>query len=160
MAVSDNVKDPERQRDVLQEVFTKALARLESLRDPAQFRPWVLQIARNASIDDLRSRLSKPTDTIDDDEDQREVASIDIGPDEQAELRQLAVAIEQGVATLSSRDAAALSMAVHLGFGPEEIAAALDISYGNAKVVLHRARRRLRSALEQQSLLESVGGQS
>jgi len=43
-----------------------------------------------------------------------------------------------------------VSMVVHLGFGPDEVAAALGISRGNVKVVLHRARRRLRAALEQQ----------
>jgi DNA-directed RNA polymerase specialized sigma24 family protein len=58
------------------------------------------------------------------------------------------------MAQLSARDAAAISMVVHLGFGPNEVAAALDISYGNAKVVLHRARQRLRDALVRQELLD------
>jgi DNA-directed RNA polymerase specialized sigma24 family protein len=37
---------------------------------------------------------------------------------------------------------------VQFGFGPDDVAAALDISYGNAKVVVHRARARLRAAME------------
>ena len=37
----------------------------------------------------------------------------------------------------------------------QEVAAALGISYGNAKVVLHRARARLRGALVQQQLLQA-----
>ena len=154
MAVGDYVDDPEQQLDVVQEVFTRALSRIDSLRDPSRFRPWVLQIARNAAIDDLRERRSARLKTIvvDDDPSFR---SHDPGPEVEAEVRELADAITSGVAAVSARDAAVLSMTVHLGFGPVEIASALGISYGNAKVTLHRARRRLRSALEQQDLLES-----
>ncbi|MFV2039642.1 MAG: RNA polymerase sigma factor, partial [Acidimicrobiales bacterium] len=81
-------------------------------------------------------------------------------PDLEAELRELALALRTGVAALSPRDATALSLTVHLGFGPTEVAAALGISYGNAKVVLHRARHRLRSALEQQRMLDGFDGSS
>lgn len=144
-ALSDNVHDPERQRDLVQETFTRALAKLETLREPGQFRPWVLQIARNAAIDDLRLRTQIRLESIDD--DQRLPPSTDDGPDLVAEVRALATAIEAGIATLSPRDAAAVSMVVHLGFGPNEVAAGLGISYSNAKVVLHRARARLRAAL-------------
>ena len=64
-----------------------------------------------------------------------------------AEVREMADLLEERFVMLSSRDAAAMSMAVNLGFGPSEIAAALDITPGNAKVVLHRARKRLREAM-------------
>jgi RNA polymerase sigma-70 factor (ECF subfamily) len=36
------------------------------------------------------------------------------------------------------------------GCGPEEVCAALDVSDGNQRVLLHRARSRVRSALEAQ----------
>lgn len=152
-ALSDNVHDPERQRDLLQETFTRALAKLDSLREPGQFRPWLLQIARNAAIDDLRRRMQARLEPI---EEEQFAAADDVSPDVAAEVSALAAAIRSGLAVLSPRDAAAVSMAVHLGFGPTEIAAALGISYGNAKVVLHRARARLRDALEQQELLEAA----
>jgi RNA polymerase sigma-70 factor, ECF subfamily len=155
LAVSDYVDDPEQQLDVVQEVFTRALTRLDSLRDPARFRPWVLQIARNAAIDDLRRRRVARVEPLVADDDPS-FRSHDPGPDVEAEVRELAEAINAGVAAVSARDAAVLSMTVHLGFGPAEVASALGISHGNAKVTLHRARRRLRGALEQQDLL---GGQ-
>ena len=34
------------------------------------------------------------------------------------------------------------------GFSPEEVCAALDVSEGNQRVLLHRARSRVRAALE------------
>jgi len=155
-AVSDNVHDVERQRDLVQETFTRALSRLDTLRDPGQFRPWALQIARNAAIDDLRARTQFRLEPIED--DTISAPDGDEAPELAAEVRTLANAIATGLAALSRRDAAAVSMAVHLGFGPEEIAAALGISYGNAKVVLHRARTRLRAALVQQGLVAAGGG--
>jgi RNA polymerase sigma factor (sigma-70 family) len=149
-ALTDNVHDRERRQDLVQETFTRALAKLASLREPAQFRPWVLQIARNAAIDDLRARSQVHFEPID---DEHAPPSVDHGPELAAEVVALAAGVRAGWATLSPRDAAAVSMAVHLGFGPNEIAAALGITYGNAKVVLHRARARLRAALVQQELV-------
>jgi RNA polymerase sigma-70 factor, ECF subfamily len=154
MAVGDYVDDPEQRLDMVQEVFTRALTRLDSLRDPSRFRPWVLQIARNAAIDDLRQRRLARVESIEMDDDSG-FRSADPGPDVEAEVRELAEAVSAGVAAVSARDAAVLSMTVQLGFGPAEIASALGITDGNAKVILHRARRRLRRALEQQDLLES-----
>ena len=34
------------------------------------------------------------------------------------------------------------------GYGPEEVCAALDVSEANQRVLLHRARSRVRAALE------------
>ena len=108
----------------------------------------------NVAIDDLRARSRMALEPLDD-EFQHGRPSVEAGPDVVTELRALADAIHEGLAALSPRDAAALSLVVHLGFGPEEVAAALGISYGNAKVVLHRARARLRGALVQQQLLQA-----
>src|SRR4051794_26114267 len=43
-AVRDNVHDADAAADVVQEAFTRALARLDTLREPDRFRPWLLSI--------------------------------------------------------------------------------------------------------------------
>src|SRR5438309_194856 len=43
-AVRDNVRDADTAADVVQETFTRALARIDSLRRPDRFRPWMLSI--------------------------------------------------------------------------------------------------------------------
>lgn len=144
LAVGDNVRDPDQRADVVQEAFTRALARLDSLTDPERFRPWLLQIARHAAIDARRRRTTTEPDHLDD--LATPVRSRDPGPDLLAEVADLAARLESGMARMSPRDATALALAVHFGFGPADIAAALGITVGNAKVVLHRARRRLRAA--------------
>src|SRR4051812_30882601 len=56
LAVRDNVHAHESVADVVQEVFLRALERLDTLRDAERFRPWLLSIARHAAIDHRRAR--------------------------------------------------------------------------------------------------------
>ena len=141
--VRDNVHDPEEVTDLVQEVFTRALERLPRLRDPQRFRPWLFSIARHAAVDARRGR--RPVQSFGDGEP--EPLADDHGPEELAEVRELARLVECCVAGLSRRDATALSLVTHLGFSPAEIATAMRVSVGAAKVLVHRARCRLRDAL-------------
>src|SRR5436190_14740623 len=119
-AVRDNVHDADAAADVVQEAFTRALARLDTLREPDRFRPWLLSIARHAAVDHRRYRgrvgclSDEAADALLSDREQ---------PDDQAEITDLARLLEEGVATLSPRDATALSLVAHLGFGPTEVGA-------------------------------------
>lgn len=143
-AVRDNVHDPETVADVIQEVFARALERLGTLRDAERFRPWLLSIARNAAIDQRRSRARAPEGF---DDHAPEPAEGGPGPADLAELNDLARLVQGCVVGLSKRDATALSLVTQLGLRPPEVAAALDVSVGAAKVILCRARQRLREAL-------------
>jgi RNA polymerase sigma-70 factor (ECF subfamily) len=147
MAVADHVSNLEDRRDIVQEAFIRAYRRLDSLNDPDRFRPWVLQIARNAAVDHVRRAVKRRADSIDH-PDAEPIASDDPGPVDLVELSDLAARVNSGFARLSPRDATALAMSVHFGFGPAELASALGITENNAKVVLHRARRRLRAVLD------------
>ena len=143
-AVRDNVRDADGAADVVQETFTRALARLDTLRLPDRFRPWLLSIARHAAVD--QRRYNRRVTALSDDEADA-LLSDRHGPADYAELTDLAGLLEAGTATLALRDATALSLVTHLGFGPAEVAAALGVKVGAAKVIVHRARRRLRDAI-------------
>jgi RNA polymerase sigma-70 factor (ECF subfamily) len=143
-AVSDYERDSDYQLDLVQETFLRAFARIGELRDPDRFRPWVLQTARNLAIDHQRRRRRQPLEAFG---VEQEVESDGASAQELAELRELAERLERGIATLSVRDATALTLSVELGLGPAELAVALDITPNHAKVVLHRARKRLRAAV-------------
>ncbi len=145
-AVAARLADPEDRRDVVQEAFVRALQRLDTLAEPARFRPWLLQIARNAAADLLRRKRTLQPLSLDAPDAPAPVAA-DPTPEDLAELADLAARVRTGMALLSQRDATALTLVVRFGFGPRELAAALAITPGNAKVVLHRARRRLRMAI-------------
>jgi len=148
--VRDNVHDRETVEDIVQEVFARALERLATLHDPDRFRPWLLSIARHAAIDERRQRKV----TVDDGGPDA-LASPRPGPDEEAELSELCRLVNTRVAGLSRRDATALSLTLHLGYTPTQVAAVLHLTPGTAKVVLHRARLRLRDAVALEVLVHS-----
>jgi RNA polymerase sigma factor (sigma-70 family) len=143
-AVRDNVHDPEGIADVVQDTFVRALERLPSLREPERFRPWLLSIARHVAIDARRVRQRSKTD---DGADTADIESTAPEPDELAELGELAALVNGCVGGLSPRDAAAIALVTRFGFSPNDVALAFEITPGAAKVVVHRARRRLRDAL-------------
>ncbi len=67
-----------------------------------------------------------------------EVADPRPGPGSVAELAELAEQVKGCVAGLSTRDATAIVMVTQLGFTPEQVAGALGLTPGAAKVLLHR----------------------
>lgn len=88
-------------------------------------------------------------------EGSEEIASNGAGPAEEAELAELSRLVDGRVAGLSRRDALALSLAMHLGYTPTDMAATLGGTVGAAKVILHRARLRLRDAVALEVLVRS-----
>jgi RNA polymerase sigma factor (sigma-70 family) len=144
--VCDTVSDPEAAADLVQETFVRALEKLGTLREPESFRYWLMSIARNAVRDRHRSNGRFRIESLD---EEGALDPADNGPsiEELSELRELADLVSGCVAGLSLRDATAISMFAHLELTPTEIAPTLGVSPGAAKVILFRARRRLRDAL-------------
>lgn len=144
MAVRDRVRCEDMVQALVQETFTRALERLGTLRGPACVRPWLLAIARNLAAD--RSQLEqRQMAAVPEDLDEADVA---VAAVEEAAVRgELAELVGRCLAGLSPRDATALALVTHLDLGPADVADALGISRGAAKVAIHRARRRLRTSL-------------
>ena len=143
-AVGRHLRDRTQTADATQASFAKALESLYTLRDPERFGPWLLSIARHTAID--MSRAGSWTDVV----VEVEVDPVDapfLNPPEEAFLRgERSELVRRCLGTLSTCDATAVTLA-SLGFTPGDVASAIGVSHGAAKVLLHRARRRLRSAM-------------
>ncbi len=139
--VAAKLASPDDRADAVQETFVRAWRRIATIEDPQRLLPWLYAIARNVCTDLQRASARRPSTSLDALELDEE--SADLGPDGTAELSALVAAIGEVGALLSRRDAAVLSMVVNLGFGPPDVAVALGITENNARVVVHRARRRL-----------------
>ena len=150
--VASRISGADDRADAVQETFIKAWQRLGSLRDPDQFLPWLYAIARNMATSVGRSKTRHQADSID---EATPVASGSATATELVEATELLRATSAAGALLSHRDATVLSMVVNFGFGPAEIAAALDVTENNAAVILHRARQRLRRELAVRGAIES-----
>ncbi len=122
--------------DVVQEVFVRALRALPRLREPDAFGPWVAAITRHVVADLGRAPHDAPLEI--------DLASTAPGPEHHAEVAETVRQVLQGQRRLSTRDMTIIDL-LSLGFGPREVAGALHISAGAAKVAIHRARTRLRA---------------
>lgn len=77
--------DADEVADVVQDSFIRAFNALSRLRDPGQFRPWVLQIARNRCLSRYASRQAEG----------RAVNELAHFPAENVQPAQVALAVEQ-----------------------------------------------------------------
>jgi RNA polymerase sigma-70 factor, ECF subfamily len=151
VVVASRISGAEDQADAVQETFLRAWSKLDALRDPEQFLPWLYAIARNMATSTGRSKTRTAAVPLVEDS---EPAPSSMGPDEMAELAALSAAAAGALVVLSHRDATVITMATSMGFGPADIAAALAITEGNAVVILHRARARLRKELVARGVIE------
>ncbi|NEK85072.1 sigma-70 family RNA polymerase sigma factor [Blastococcus saxobsidens] len=133
--------------DVVAETFATAWRRRADMPpDPGDARPWLFGIARNCLANSLRSsdragRLGE-----------RLAGAFTPGavPDPAALHEQSADArrVRAALATLSEEDRELLALIAWEGLTPAQVAAALGLTAGTARVRLHRARGRLRAALD------------
>lgn len=150
----------EEARDAAQEAFVRAYTALHTF-DPSQpFAPWVLRIARNYCLDQLRRRAPErrhvPLDApLADGEPPRDYADPDAPrADEALERAQARGALEAAVEALppNYREVVHLFHVEHMPY--KEIAAAMDVPIGTVMTWLHRARARLRVALAGQEVAQ------
>jgi RNA polymerase sigma factor (sigma-70 family) len=146
-AVRDHLRDPDLVADAVQEAFARALQSLNKLRDPERFKQWLLAIARHTAVDIRRDQ----TRYVYSEPEEDTPTSPQDDPADVTALREISGLVNGVVGGLGRRDAIALRL-VALGFDVADVAKALGISHGAAKVVLYRARRRLRAQLVLQLL--------
>jgi RNA polymerase sigma-70 factor, ECF subfamily len=137
------VRDEHEAQDITQLVFIKlirALPRYDERQGP--FSAWLLRVARNLAIDQVRRRRPVPAE---------EVYALDAPCDDAAPDR--AQALHDALAGLSSDQREVLVLRQIMGLGPREIARRLDRTEGSVHALHHRARAAMRA-----SLLQSQAG--
>jgi RNA polymerase sigma-70 factor (ECF subfamily) len=130
-------------RDAVQEATVAAMTGLDRLRSADRFGPWFCGIALNVSRRWLRQlRAERPTVYPDQAGDG---AGPDgrAGPDELAELADLAARVRAAIAALADGQRDAVFLFYLQGLSHREVAAELGISVGAVKARLHQARAAL-----------------
>ncbi len=143
------VKNDETARDLTQETFLKAFRALHQFDVNRPFKPWLLRIANNATLDYLRSKQNKEELSLDlilEEEPAMEPYTTD-DPSEIADhnlfIEKLALALK--LLPLRHRQAFVLRYQFDLAY--EEIAEVMQESESNVRTLLFRARYRLRKLL-------------
>src|SRR5918992_719482 len=135
--------------DIVQRVFLQVHRALPTLRDTDKLHPWIYQTTRRAIADYYRA----PSHT-------REVASgtaYDFAenlaahaPDEAeaSAFQELSACLQPLIKSLSPADQEALQLVEYVGLTQVEAAGRLGLSVSGMKSRVQRARRHLRSALD------------
>ena len=126
--------------ELTQDVFVKAWPALPGWRPEARFSTWLLQIARNAALDQLRRRRLIQFAPLDDGMD---VADTAPGPEARYASRQRQALLENALQQIAAehREILLLREVEDLSYG--ELAAVLGIAEGTVKSRLARARAAL-----------------
>lgn len=123
--------------DLTQQVLLRMLAGLPKLREDARFEAWLFRLARNVSIDHLRRarwrRFFSPLEAI-----HTETLAAPSGCDPA-----LVDALQHALQQLGPADRTILALAAD-GRSHEEMQQTLGKSLAAVKVMLHRARERLK----------------
>jgi RNA polymerase sigma-70 factor (ECF subfamily) len=141
-------------RDVLQDTFLNVFRYLPSFRGEASLQAWIFRIASSACLKRRRrgKYLSKDHVSLSEAGAERqsppEPASPAPGPLTEAMRAELARRVDESVERLPRPERAVLVLRDLEGLSADETARALGLSVPAVKSRLHRARRKLRRALE------------
>ncbi|BFG70802.1 sigma-70 family RNA polymerase sigma factor [Sediminibacterium sp. KACHI17] len=137
------VKDEELANDVLQEVFVKIWRQIESY-DSSKGRlfTWMLNIARNASIDTVRSK------SYQNNLQNRELSEDVYVSAGTAQLQVDQIGLRKVVHQLKEEHRVLIDLSYFQGFTQDEISKMLDIPLGTVKTRLRTALTQLRGIIK------------
>ncbi len=147
------LRNSEMASDILQDVFVKLYVSLPTLRTDQPLKPWLFQVARNRSLDELRRKHPISFSQLETAEEEDDVSSVgnmpDSGllPEEIVEKQELQQIIRKAIddLPLKFRKVVLLRYIGQLRFS--EIGTILNMPQATAKTYFQRARPLLRKAL-------------
>lgn len=148
------VRDAEEAEDLTQETFLRAYRKLSSLRDQTTLSSWLYRIATNLCYDRFRQRgrLSQSSAGVEGLNDEEVFTVIDQdspGLDQVFDQKEMSACLRSYLEELPDDYRAVIMLHDLEGLTNPEIAQMLGCSLATAKIRLHRARRKLETALNQ-----------
>ena len=144
--ILSRVSDESVSDDILQEVFKKIHLHIETLKDSTKVERWIYQITRNTIIDHYRTQ--KIEEEIPPD------ISISEKMPEKIDSKTGFTSIKAIIETLPQPYAQALLLTEFEGLTQKELAQRLDISVSGAKSRVQRARKMLKTKLNEYCRIE------
>jgi RNA polymerase sigma-70 factor (ECF subfamily) len=134
-------RDGEEARDLVQHALADAWERRQGLRDAQAAGPWLRRILVNRAVNlHRRRRVWRSVQSL----WGAEETMTQPAPDAQLDQARQARALHQAVAALPARQAAAITLRYFEGLPVAEVAHALGVDVGTARVHLYRALKKLR----------------
>lgn len=148
------VYDREVAAEVSNRAFFKAYEHLASFDEARPLRAWLLRIAANEALNEMRSRRRDAAHTVGGAEAEIELGQISGAPDpgEIVSRRERSAAIRDAVSRLPEPQRVVVVLRYFADLAYAEIAELTQQSVNNVGVTLLRARERLRRDLETQGV--------
>ncbi len=145
--------------EVVQEAWLKVIGALPKFELRSSLRSWLLRIVRNEAIDRLRKEAREPETDSGDALDERHnldgswskppaIWSAET-PEALLAVKDMRAIIEKVLDKMPTTQRAVLTLKDVEGLSFEDICNILEISASNARVLLHRGRRRLWSTIDE-----------
>ncbi|WP_022665411.1 RNA polymerase sigma factor [Desulfospira joergensenii] len=142
--------------DVAQEVFNKANEHIGNLKEDSKLSTWLYRIATNTAIDKLRSAayqhsLKHIPIEVKSDIESRNIWTMQASNTTEQNLirKEMSECVQEFVDKLPPDYRIIIALSELEGLTNKEISQILDISLENAKIRLHRARKKLKKLLDQ-----------
>ena len=134
----------EEAKDVVQEVFIKLWNGRDQLAEVQNMEAWCMRITKNLSLDRIRARQRRSTDSIN---DGFEVRHEGLTPHERTEIHENMQQIDQMIAALPEKQRQVIHLRDIEGYSYNEICEILELDMNQVKVNLFRARSAVREQL-------------
>jgi RNA polymerase sigma-70 factor (ECF subfamily) len=128
--------------DAAADAFLRALERLDGLRRPEAFGPWLLRLVTTVSLNARRARGRRRHEEL-----SPELVDPGRGPAAGAAEAEMREALAGALATLPEERRVAVILCLVEGLNASEAGAWMGIPPGTVRSHLHHARARLRAAL-------------
>lgn len=137
--------DSEEAQDIVQEVFVKVWNKRDEMDKLENMEAWCMRVTRNMSLDKLKSKKRKLTDSLD---QTMEVSMGDkVTPYRSTEMNDMMQNIGRYIASLPEKQKQVIQLRDVEGYSYKEIGDILEIDINQVKVNLFRARKSVRDNL-------------
>lgn len=137
--VKSILRDHHEAEDVTQAVFLKLVPAVQGYEPRGvPFAAWLLRVARNAAVDNLRAKRALPTENVRLSDDARDQNAF--------EDREV---LKDALARLPHEQREVVVLRYVAGLAPREIAELLHKTHSSVHGLQHRGRRALKAALEE-----------
>jgi len=138
------IRDSYKAEDVMQESFLTAFSKLETLKDKSVFGSWLKRIVVNNSIAEYNKQTKENTIALD---DVMYKVEDPIGLEEDDLQKDKVLYILKALKQLKSNYSLGLTLHLIEGYDYEEISKIMNMSQGNCRTLISRAKESLRQKL-------------
>lgn len=131
-----------RAEDLVQETYSQAWQKIDSLRDPSKMRSWLFAILRNQNLKAIRKKKPVASPDVD--------AIVDHRVD-QLEENETVDIVQRALEQLDEDQRLPIFLVSMEGMSVDEASEILDVPRGTVLSRMHRGRKRLKEMIEKEN---------